>query len=388
MVNHADPFRLAVFGDTRSNHDDHAAVIRAMVPENAAAVFHTGDLVSNGSSASDWDMFFQVERPLLLRAPLYPAVGNHEGEGDIYRDIFELPPDTPEAERYYAVRFATALFINLDLYASDFEPQSQQHAWLQQVLSQAANDTNIRQRFVGLHHGPYDSGTHGSNMSVRNGLVPLFEQYGVDIVFSGHDHCYERGTVNGVKYVVTGGGGAPLYPVSGSWWTEARASELHYVLLDIHGAKTTYTAKRPDGSVLDSFVLGEDVSECASAQDCTSQTQGSCEPDEDGAWACAQRACLWNCVKTPEVAPDGGPAADGSVQGDGSVHTDAAANADVGGSGADASEPPQHGAIAPSDDGGCGCRLAGAGADRRVAGLLALGAALIAAATTRRRRRG
>ncbi|MCU0690013.1 MAG: metallophosphoesterase [Polyangiaceae bacterium] len=128
VVNHTDPFRLAVFGDTRTHHDDHAVVIAAMVPENPAAAFHTGDLVSNGSSASDWDKFFQLERPLLLHTPLHPTIGNHEGEGDIYRDIFELPPDAPEAERYYTVRFATALFINLDLYTSDIDPQSQQYA--------------------------------------------------------------------------------------------------------------------------------------------------------------------------------------------------------------------------------------------------------------------
>ena len=45
---------------------------------------------------------------------------------------------------------------------------------------------------------------------VRSDLVPLFEKYDVQMVFSGHDHDYERGTVNGIKYVVTGGGGERL----------------------------------------------------------------------------------------------------------------------------------------------------------------------------------
>ena len=42
--------------------------------------------------------------------------------------------------------------------------------------------------------------------------TPLYEKYGVDAVFSGHDHCYSRGEKNGVQYFVSGGGGAPLYP--------------------------------------------------------------------------------------------------------------------------------------------------------------------------------
>ena len=58
-----------------------------------------------------------------------------------------------------------------------------------------------------ITHGPYSSGSHGSNDTVRRDLVPLFESYGVDIVFAGHDHSYERSTVGGVKHVITGGGG-------------------------------------------------------------------------------------------------------------------------------------------------------------------------------------
>lgn len=63
-----------------------------------------------------------------------------------------------------------------------------------------------------FHHSPFNSGPHREDETgLRSTFVPLFERYRVDIVFSGHDHIYERSLVNDVYYVGTGGGGAPLY---------------------------------------------------------------------------------------------------------------------------------------------------------------------------------
>ena len=316
-VDRAMPYRLVAYGDTRSNYNDHRAVIDAMVLDRPLAYFHGGDLVANGASDSDWNSFFDAEAQMLLRAPLYPAIGNHEGDGPQYVDIFELPGNSPSPERYYSVRYANTLLISLDLYTNPFGVGSDQRAWLETLLAEAATDPGIRQRFVQLHHGPYDSGSHKSNTSVRSALSPLFEQYGVDIVFSGHDHCYERSTVNGVKYVVTGGGGAPLYGVDGDWWTEQSASVLHYCVLDIEGARTQFTAKRLDGSTLDSFVLGEDVGECTSASDCDGRPHGDCASDENGGWACVQTGCVWNCEAQAPPPPDGGAGGSGGSTGTG-----------------------------------------------------------------------
>ncbi len=315
-VDRAMPYRLVAFGDTRSNHAAHRSVIEAMALDAPLAYFHSGDLVGTGTSESDWDHFFESESTMLLRAPLYPAMGNHEGTGPQFTDLFELPEDSPSPERYYAVRYANTLFISIDQYTNPYGAGSDQLAWLETTLADAKANPDIRQRFVQLHHSPYSSGSHKSNLTVREHLSPLFEQYGVDIVFSGHDHCYERSTVNGVKYVITGGGGAPLYSVAGDWWTEVSDSVLHYCLLDIQGARTTFTAKRVDGSILDSFVLGEDVGECTGDADCAGRQAGTCEAGEDGAWACVQTACIWNCTTAP-TTPDAGPGGSGGAGGSG-----------------------------------------------------------------------
>lgn len=380
-VDRAMPYRFVAFGDTRSNHSDHGAVIEAMLLDQPLAYFHGGDLVGNGGSESNWDRFFEVEAKMLMRAPLYPALGNHEGDGPQYVDLFELPSDSPAPERYYSVRYANTLFVSLDLYTNPFGDTSDQRAWLETLLASAASDPDIRQRFVQLHHGPYDSGSHKSNTAVRSSLVPLFEQYGVDIVFSGHDHCYERGTVNGVKYVVTGGGGAPLYAVDGDWWTEVRASELHYCLLDIEGARTVFTAKRLDGSTLDSFVLGEEVGECTNALDCEGRPHGSCGSDEEGAWACVQTACIWNCEAVAPPAPDAGVGGSGGGTGGASGAGGSTGPAADASPGAGGSAIPYR--ATPPERDACACRQARV----RGHGILGFAALVLTCSVGLRRRR-
>ncbi|MFW5740881.1 MAG: metallophosphoesterase family protein, partial [Myxococcota bacterium] len=219
-----------------------------------------------------------------------------------------------------------------------------------------------------------------------------FEQYHVDIVFSGHDHCYERSTVNGVKYVVTGGGGAPLYGVNGDWWTEVSDSVHHDCVLDIEGARTVFTAKRLDGSTLDSFVLGEDVGECAVPSDCDGRVHGDCEADELGAWACVQTGCIWNCEPQQPPQPDAGAGgaggtggaagAAGTSGGGGSVLHDAdidATSGSGGGTGTSKAGPSEE------DGSGCACRQAG-GSSGLWPALIALLATALRSARRRRKR--
>jgi len=332
----ASPYRFVIFGDTRSNHDDHRSVVDRIIVEAPAFMLHTGDLVSDGTSEGDWATFFDVEEGLVRDVTLYPTLGNHEADGARYLELFAPPDDlAPGTENYYAFTFATTAVLMLDLYLSDFGPGSAQYTWLEDTLQAFVQDPSIHLRLVALHHGPYDSGSHGSNLGVRDDLTPLFETYGVDAVFSGHDHMYERSTVNGIKYVVTGGGGAPLYSVPGDWWTEESESVLHYVVLDVEGPRAEVVVKRLDDTVLDQFVLNDALADCASAVDCESLPVGACEPDEEGDWACIQGGCVWNCVIEQTALPDAGviPGPDANVIPD-----------------------PDAGTTPSDDPGGCGCR--------------------------------
>ena len=90
---------------------------------------------------------------------------------------------------------------------------------------------------------------------MREALAPLFEQYGVDVVFTGHNHNYERNEVNGVTYIVTGGGGAPaLYKTEESELTrEAFEVVYHFVLLEIDGNHLEAKVTSNQGRILDEF---------------------------------------------------------------------------------------------------------------------------------------
>jgi hypothetical protein len=78
----------------------------------------------------------------------------------------------------------------------------------------------------------------------------------VDLVFSGHDHDYERTVpIGGVIYVVSGGGGKDLYEAGRSEWTAFSRSVRHAVLVRIDGRSLSLEAIEPDGAVFDHLNL-------------------------------------------------------------------------------------------------------------------------------------
>jgi len=194
---------IVVYGDTRTNHDDHRKVVEAIMKINPEVAFHVGDLVADGRVKAQWDVFFEISEPLLKIAEFYPVLGNHERNSQLYFDNFELPNN----ERWYSVDKYNIHFIILDSNV-DSSIGSEQYNWLEADLKN--RDKNVTFTAVVLHHPPYSTGHHKKDeKGLRETVVPLFEKYNVDIVFAGHDHDYERSLVNGIYYIVTGGGGAP-----------------------------------------------------------------------------------------------------------------------------------------------------------------------------------
>ncbi|MDZ7859733.1 MAG: metallophosphoesterase [Candidatus Krumholzibacteriota bacterium] len=196
---------LFVYGDSRTNHDDHRRVVRAILKKDPKAVFHTGDLVDDGTIPGQWEIFDDITSELRSEAEFFPALGNHEKDSDLYFDRFELPNN----ERWYSVNRAGVHFIILDS-CSGIEKESEQYKWLESDLREAEGGFSFI--VAVFHHPPFSTGPHSvDEMGLREIIVPLLEKYDVDIVFSGHDHSYERSLCNGIYYVVSGGGGAPLY---------------------------------------------------------------------------------------------------------------------------------------------------------------------------------
>ena len=113
-----------------------------------------------------------------------------------------------------------------------------------------------------MHHPPFSISLHGGQAELREAWTPLFEKYQVAAVFSGHDHVYSRAEHSGVRYFVSGGGGAPLYP------RKARSSRIdvqatqnfervnHYLKVHVYGDLIEVTAIRADGTIIETSSWG------------------------------------------------------------------------------------------------------------------------------------
>ena len=261
------PVSFVVYGDTRSYADAHRRVIERIRAEVPDFVLGTGDMVDHGARDDQWQTFFDIEGPLLRDNVLYPAVGNHDRQGrgrtaDNFRELFSLPENSPDPERYYAFTYGQCRFLVLDSNAYSFA-LTDQSAWLERQLEAARDDRLIRHIFVVMHHPPYSVSLHGGQRDLRERWTPLFERYGVAAVFSGHDHVYERAEAGGVRYFVTGGGGAPLYPrkhhpspldVAAVKYFE-RVN--HYLRVHVVGDQIEVTAVRVDGTPIETVTWGE-----------------------------------------------------------------------------------------------------------------------------------
>lgn len=268
------PFTFLVYGDNRDRDADHAQVIRAMVPEAPDFVIQTGDMVGNANEEHLWRRFFATASPILRSAPMYPALGNHELRNDpdashFYR-YFVVPGGEAGRPRvvYYSFRYSNSLFIALD---GNSPYDAGQVIWLERTLQAASADTGIRHVFVFVHQPPYAVGAYCGSERAQRRFVPLFQRYRVRAVFGGHEHAYQHLDRGGVRYFVSGGGGAPLYfrtqPCSPE---DQRSLQLfaavhHYLRVRVRGAEASLVAVDKTGRILEQVQLHHPVPEPAAA---------------------------------------------------------------------------------------------------------------------------
>ena len=249
----ATKFDFAAFGDCRTNAEDHRSVVEALANTKPAFVLNSGDLVADGNKMSEWRTFFSVEGALLRSVPYYCVLGNHENDSDVYYSSFPLPSGGGEhGKEWYAFAYGNCFFVALDTNRSIDE----QAAWLDLKLNIAAA-RNATWRIALMHAPPFSSGPHGGEPNVLAKWVPLFEKYGVDLAFCGHDHIYERSVKDGVTYIITGGGGAPRYTVDASKnpYSQKAVSTLHFCRVHVDGDTLKVQAIKPDGTIFDVTML-------------------------------------------------------------------------------------------------------------------------------------
>lgn len=248
-------FRFAVCSDTQWDAQTHAQVARSILAGGPRVVFHAGDLVSAGRDWDTWGTeFFAPASELLANVPIIPIPGNHGYFGSEAPWFFYYF-DRPVSQAWFTLTYGAVRFIGLDT-SVPFTVGSPQYEWLlSELASSACRDALWRVAI--LHEPPFTSTTgHQDNTAVQENLVPLFERHGVDVVFSGHSHAYERYLWHGTCYIVTGGGGGPLYPLLPDTEPPFRQVGLclhHYCSIDVDPALGTLTIAAIDtaGRVVD-----------------------------------------------------------------------------------------------------------------------------------------
>lgn len=251
-------FRFAAYGDTRDNHDIHREIVAGVMSFQPALVLQTGDLVHHGGAADEWRIFDEITGEMRRRIPYYPARGNHDVSSEGYYEQRVTQPVLSGNKLYYSFEKENLHFVALDTQ-QDVGPASEEGRWLEADLAQARAAGKFIVPF--FHKAIFSVGPHAVESDVvalRPVLHSLFRRHGVRLVFEGHDHIYYRTVRDGITYVVTGGGGAPLY--------DSRHPELeipgdvfekvnHFCVADVYPDRVEVTSYRRDLTQLDHFAV-------------------------------------------------------------------------------------------------------------------------------------
>lgn len=208
--------RFAVWGDSGSGTAGQKALARRIETFQPSFLLHTGDLIYPRGQRSGYKPFFwDIYGPLLKKARFYGALGNHDimtEKGQPWLDNLVLPRNGPSGltpERNYSFDQGAAHIVVLDSTASERVMKTKIVPWLERDLKASCALWKI----VVFHHPPFSSGLHGNSERTRQFFVPVLERNGVNVVFCGHDHHYERFKPRGrTLYIMDGAGGAVRYP--------------------------------------------------------------------------------------------------------------------------------------------------------------------------------
>lgn len=213
-----EDFKFSMWSDSQGHNrgawsaaplEPTISMMRHMVNSGVAFGFTAGDLAEDGGSYSDTRDYYldRVARHLGTSVPWFAAWGNHDTSNP--SAPLRLASDMPSRYRAgyspghgsFTFTYSNCFFVCLDhFYQGDIT-----NGWLEAQLA-SPEAQNARFRFLGIHVPPYCERWIDGDATLRNNLVPLLEEYRVNFCFSGHTHEYERGELNHVHYVVSGGG--------------------------------------------------------------------------------------------------------------------------------------------------------------------------------------
>ena len=264
-----EPLRIGVIGDSGLGEESTLALAEQMASHNLDFVLHTGDVVYLMNNHPDpfeayAEKYYKPLAPLLHEMPIYPVVGNHDIErATLWEDrpfyYYAFPPFVTPAfspsdfngqNQWYAVAYGRIQFLMLDtqtLFGED--GLAEQSTWLEERLADERYDFTI----LVFHVPPYSSGPHADEgLIVEQIWGHFFISDQIPVVFSGHEHFYERLEVDGITYMISGGGSSVLYNmVEQHPQSQVFFREMHFVLMEIFADGIEISIITEDGELLD-----------------------------------------------------------------------------------------------------------------------------------------
>ncbi|UCC98676.1 MAG: metallophosphoesterase family protein [Phycisphaerales bacterium] len=291
----SERFIFSIGGDSRNPDDTtpnptyaayRISVMNTILSCQPQFAIHLGDIPNRGQYQPQWDEIFDNLKPQFTTMPYMPCWGSH---GDPHQaqnafDQFVLPLNGTGAgkEEYYSFDYGKVHFTVLYALWGDSRilPGSPQYKWLEHDLNKASYNPKIEWKFVCIHSPPYSTATRsagGSNLGLRSDICPMLDQYKVDIVFTAHEHHFERthlirndtkvqdvpsgsGLVdpNGRIYYISGGLGGPVNPADGNEWFSAHhANVRHFLLVDVNDMTVNVKAIAEDLTLVDELTMSK-----------------------------------------------------------------------------------------------------------------------------------
>jgi hypothetical protein len=252
LPNAANSVKFAVIGDAGTGDSPQYEVANQMARFQAKFPFDRvimmGDNMYGGQGAQDLvKKFSQPYKALLdLGVKFYASLGNHDSLANRRYPLWNMGGDL-----YYTYATKNVRFFALDSNQVD----DKELAWLDNALKSSQEDWKI----CYFHHPLYsDGGTHGSAVDVRVLFEPKFVAYGVNVVFAGHDHIYERLTPQkGIYYFVEGASGQLRKGDTRRSAMTAKAfdQDMSFMLVEIDGNRLSFQVVSRTGTTVDSGTI-------------------------------------------------------------------------------------------------------------------------------------
>jgi 3',5'-cyclic AMP phosphodiesterase CpdA len=255
MPNSEGSLKFAVLGDFGDGSTGQYQLADQMAKVHTTLPFELVVLVGDNIYGSErpQDFVRKFERPyqLLLEQDVkfYASLGNHDSREQRFYEPFNMGGNL-----FYSFK-APKQSVRFFAIESTY-PTPEQIEWLEKELESAGDDWKI----AFFHHPLYSSAArHGSDLGLREALEPLFIKYNVSVVFTGHDHVYERvEPQNGISYFVVGSGGklrSGNIVRSSDLTARGFDRDLVFLVAEVDGDLMTFNAISRLGQVVDSGIV-------------------------------------------------------------------------------------------------------------------------------------